>query len=290
MFSPKEVVRAHDSLESLSARYSRIRSTTLDLCRHLQPEDFVVQSMPDVSPAKWHLAHVTWFFERFVILPHAGNYRAFNDQYDYLFNSYHYTAGQMHERPKRGLLTRPTVNEILKYRDYVDDAMQDLLAAKADDTEIADLVTLGLDHEQQHQELLLTDTKHVFFCNPLKPTVNPKLSAPPNDESALYAFEKGASGICEVGAANSGFCFDNETPRHPTLLPAHQIGSRLVTNGEYLEFIRDDGYTNIALWLADGWTTIIERGWNRPLYWTEDLSGEFTLGGSFSAFASRKMA
>ncbi len=279
MVSPKEVVRARDSLETLSEKYSRIRSTTLELCRHLRPEDFVVQSMPDVSPAKWHLAHVTWFFERFVILPHAGNYRVFNDRYDYLFNSYYYTAGQMHERPKRGLLARPIVSEILNYREYVDDAMQELLAAKADDTDIADLVTLGLNHEQQHQELLLTDIKHVFSCNPLEPTVNPELSLPPSDEPVPYAFEKGTSGIYEVGATSSGFCFDNETPRHPTLLHAHEIGSRLVTNGEYLEFIRDDGYKSTALWLADGWTTIIERGWNRPLYWTEDFSGEFTLGG-----------
>ena len=278
MVSPQEVVQARDSLEKLSERYSRIRSTTLELCRHLRPEDFVVQSMPDVSPAKWHLGHVTWFFERFVILPHAGNYRVFNDRYDYLFNSYYYTAGQMHERPKRGLLARPIVSEILNYREYVDDAMQELLAAKADYTEIADLVTLGLNHEQQ-QELLLTDIKHVFSCNPLEPTVNPELSLPPNDEPVPYAFKKGTSGIYEVGATSSGFCFDNETPRHPTLLHAHEIGSRLVTNGEYLEFIRDNGYKNTALWLADGWATIIERGWNRPLYWTEDFSGEFTLGG-----------
>jgi ergothioneine biosynthesis protein EgtB len=280
MVSPKEVVRAHDSLETLSARYSRIRSTTLDLCRHLRPEDFVVQSMPDVSPTKWHLAHVTWFFERFIVLPHAGSYRIFNDQYHYLFNSYYYTAGKMHDRPSRGLLTRPTVNEILQYREHVDDAIQELLAAKADDTGITSLITLGLNHEQQHQELMLTDIKHVFFCNPLRPCVNPELSLPPNDESTPYSFDKGTSGICEIGAADSGFCFDNETPRHPTLLHAHEIGSRLVTNGEFLEFIRDGGYKSPALWLADGWSTINEQGWNRPLYWTEDLTGEFTLGGT----------
>ena len=279
MVSPKEVVRARDSLETLSARYSCIRSTTVDLCRYLQPEDFVVQSMADVSPTKWHLAHVTWFFERFVIVPHTSNYRQFNDQYDYLFNSYYYTAGKMHARPKRGLLTRPTVNEILAYRECVDEAMQILLATKSDDAEIAELVTLGLNHEQQHQELLLTDIKHVFSCNPLQPCVNPKLSIPPNGEPPPYSFAKGTSGICEIGASGSAFSFDNETPRHPTLLHAHEIGSRLITNGEYLEFIRDGGYSNPALWLADGWTTINDRGWNRPLYWTEDMGGEFTLGG-----------
>jgi ergothioneine biosynthesis protein EgtB len=279
MVSPKEVVRAHGSLETLSTRFSRIRSTTVDLCRHLQPEDFVVQSMSDVSPAKWHLAHVTWFFERFVIMPRASNYRPFDDQYDYLFNSYYYTAGEMHDRPKRGLLTRPTVNEILKYREYVDAAMQELLVAENDDADIASLVTLGLNHEQQHQELLLTDIKHVFSRNPLKPCANPELAIPRNGEPQPYSFKNGKSGISEIGASGSAFCFDNETPRHPTLLHAHRIGSRLITNGEYLEFIRDGAYSKPALWLADGWKTINERGWNRPLYWTKDLSGEFTLGG-----------
>jgi ergothioneine biosynthesis protein EgtB len=279
MVSPKEVVRARDSLESLSAQFARIRSTTLDLCSHLHPEDFVVQSMPDVSPTKWHLAHVTWFFERFVLVTHLDNYKVFDEQYHYLFNSYYNTAGAMHERPKRGQLTRPTVMEILKYRDYVDDALQELLAMKADDAELADLVTLGLNHEQQHQELLLTDIKHVFSCNPLNPGVNPELLVPPDAESPAYSFNKGTSGICEIGASEPGFCFDNETPRHPTLLHAHEIGSRLITNREYLEFIHDDGYKNPALWLADGWTTVNERGWNRPLYWSEDLGGEFTLGG-----------
>ena len=279
MVTSKEAAWARGSLETLPARYTRIRSTTLDLCRHLQTEDFVVQSMPDVSPAKWHLAHVSWFFERFVILPHASDYQVFDEQYHYLFNSYYYTAGRMHERPQRGLLTRPTVREILNYREHVDDAMQTLLASKSDDAEIANLATLGLNHEQQHQELLLTDIKHVFSCSPLKPAVNPELSLPPNGKPPAYTFTKGASGIAEIGASGSGFFFDNETPRHPTLLHAHSIGSRLITNGEYLEFIRDGGYGNSELWLADGWTTINERGWNRPLYWTEDMSGEFTLGG-----------
>jgi ergothioneine biosynthesis protein EgtB len=279
MVSSKEVVQARGSPETLSARYSRIRSRTIDLCRHLQPEDFVVQSMPDVSPAKWHLAHVTWFFEHFVLLPYASRYRLFNDQYHYLFNSYYHTAGKMHERAKRGLLTRPTVGQILKYREHVDDAMQVLLASKSDDAEIPKLVTLGINHEQQHQELLLTDIKHVFFCNPLKPAVNPELSLPPRGNPPEYSFNKGAAGITEIGASDSGFFFDNETPRHPTLIHSHSIGARLVTNGEYLEFIRGGGYEDPELWLADGWMTLNERGWNRPLYWTEDMNSEFTFGG-----------
>jgi ergothioneine biosynthesis protein EgtB len=279
MVSSKEAVRAHGSLESLSARFSHVRSTTLDLCSHLHPEDFVVQSMPDVSPAKWHLAHVTWFFERFVLMPHLPKYQVFNDQYDYLFNSYYYTAGTMHERPKRGQLTRPTVMEILKYREYVDNAIQELLVSQSDNAEIADLVTLGLNHEQQHQELLLTDIKHVFSLNPLKPAMNPELVSPPDDEATSYSFDKGPSGISEIGASGPGFFFDNETPRHTCLLHPHRIGSRLITNGEFLEFMRDGGYGNPELWLADGWTTINERGWNRPLYWTVDFAGEFTLAG-----------
>jgi len=279
MVSSKEAVQARGSLESLSARYTRIRSTTLDLCRHLQPEDFVVQSMPEVSPAKWHLAHVTWFFERFVLLPYASNYQLFSDQYHFLFNSYYYTAGKMHDRPKRGLLTRPTVKEILKYREHVDDAMQLFLAVKTDDAEIANLITLGLNHEQQHQELFLTDIKHVFSCNPLQPSVNPELSLPPDNSPPPYSFIKGASGITEIGASGPGFCFDNETPRHPTLLHAHSVGARLITNAEYLEFIRDGGYQTTELWLSDGWTMINQQQWNRPLYWSKDLCSEFTLGG-----------
>jgi ergothioneine biosynthesis protein EgtB len=279
MVSSKETVRAHGSPETLSVRFARVRSTTLDLCRHLQTEDFVVQSMPDVSPTKWHLAHVTWFFERFVILPHLSGYQEYDDRYHYLFNSYYYTAGEMHARPKRGLLTRPTVDDILGYREHVDQAMQKLLASKEDDQEITSLVTLGLNHEQQHQELMLTDIKHVFFCNPLQPTVNPKVSVPSSREPPPYSFNKGSSGISEIGASGAGFCFDNETPRHTTLLHAHEMGSRLITNGEFLEFMKDRGYEQPELWLADGWATILERGWNRPFYWTEDLSREFTLGG-----------
>jgi len=274
-----EVARAGGSQETLPARYTRIRSTTLDLCRHLQTEDFVVQSMPDVSPTKWHLAHVTWFFERFVILPNASKYQLFSDQYHYLFNSYYYSAGLMHERPKRGLLTRPTLREILNYREHVDNAMQALLAAKPDDAEIANLTTLGLNHEQQHQELLLTDIKHVFSRNPLKPSVNPQLSLPSDCNPPPYSFIEGASGITETGASDIEFCFDNETPRHQTLLHAHSIGSRLVTNAEYLEFIRDGGYQATELWLSDGWATLNQHQWKQPLYWGEDLCSEFTLGG-----------
>ena len=278
MPSPRFAVRPDASSESLSERYRRIRSFSLTLCSHLEIEDFVVQSMPDVSPTRWHLAHVTWFFEKFVLEPHLARYRVFDERFHFLFNSYYYTAGQMHARPRRGLLSRPTVKEVLEYRRHVDDAAGELLQTD-DSGEIGGLVTLGLNHEQQHQELLLTDIKHVFSCNPLEPAVNPELETPPSLEAPVLGFVEGTSGVREIGADSDGFSFDNETPRHHALLHPHQIGSRLVTNGEYLEFIRDRGYELPELWLSDGWALVNERGWNRPLYWHEDLSSEFTLGG-----------
>jgi ergothioneine biosynthesis protein EgtB len=263
----------------LSRRYRKIREQSLALITELQPEDTVVQSMPDVSPAKWHLAHVTWFFERFVLEPGLCDYARFDDQYHYLFNSYYYTAGQMHARPKRGLLSRPTLSQVLDYRSYVDTAMQQLLQTDAADGHIIKVITIGLNHEQQHQELLLTDIKHVFSCNPLRPPVSRSLDTVTTAGVTAYSFSKGDSGIHSIGATGDGFAFDNESPRHDALLHDHRSGDRLVTNSEYREFIRDGGYEDCALWLSDGWATINERGWRRPLYWDETLEKEFTLGG-----------
>ena len=270
---------SRDSVDSLSARYSRVRALSVSLAGTLAPEDTVVQSMPDVSPTKWHLAHVTWFFERFVLESFTPGYRRFNEDYDYLFNSYYYTAGQMHARPKRGLLSRPTLAQVLDYRAHVDEHMQRLLDDRDDDAELATIVTLGLNHEQQHQELLLTDIKHVLSQNPLLPAFDAELPVPPSSPVDTYAFVKGASGIHQVGATGDGFHFDNETPRHDALLHEHRIGSRLITNGEFREFVTDGGYADPALWLSDGWATVNQEGWNRPLYWGEDLASEFTLGG-----------
>jgi ergothioneine biosynthesis protein EgtB len=235
--------------------------------------------MPDVSPTKWHLAHVTWFFERFVLEAFDDSYQRFRDDYHFLFNSYYHTAGQMHARSKRGLLARPTLADIVDYRKHVDAAMNSLLSRHGDNAELQSRVTLGLNHEQQHQELLLTDIKHVFSCNPLQPAVNAALQTTTSVAPGDYAFSEGATGIRKTGANGDGFCFDNETPRHDALLHPHGIGSRLVTNQEYRAFIKDGGYSNSELWLADGWATINERGWTRPLYWAEDLQSEFTLGG-----------
>jgi ergothioneine biosynthesis protein EgtB len=249
------------------------------LCSKLRAEDTVVQSMPDVSPSKWHLAHVTWFFERFILKEFDSSYKVLDEQYDFLFNSYYYSAGQMHARPNRGLLSRPTLPEILDYRSHVDAAMVSLLASSPDNDDIKARVVLGINHEQQHQELFLTDIKHVLSCNPIRPAYDADISWPNSVAPGNYDYTPGPTGIHKVGAAGEGFAFDNETPRHDALLHEHRIGNRLVTNGEYREFIADGGYEDSNLWLSDGWSTVNEREWNRPLYWSEDLGSEFTLGG-----------
>ncbi len=264
---------------SLQERFAAVRETTVHLCRHLEPEDYVVQSMADVSPAKWHLAHTTWFFEHFILAHIDQRYRRFNEGYHHLFNSYYHSAGQMHPRPQRGLLSRPLVRDILQYREYVNEHLLELIGERPDDEDIRQRVTLGLHHEQQHQELLLTDIKHVFSCNPLQPAVNPELKIPGPSGLTPLRFVSRPGGMFEIGAREEHFCFDNETPRHPVLVPDHQLASRLVSNGEYLEFIRDGAYREPRLWLSDGWAEIQNKGWQRPLYWGEDLASEFTLGG-----------
>ena len=266
------------SKASLADDYRRVRAQSLELCRTLAPEDTVVQSMPDVSPTKWHLAHVTWFFERMVLEEYDPAYRRCNDDFDFLFNSYYYSVGPMHLRPQRGLLSRPTFAEVIDYRHHVDEAMQALLGAN-DDQAVVERVVLGLNHEQQHQELLLTDIKHVLSCNPTDPAMDVGLEVPKATAVAEYRFVDGANGIHPVGASGLGFAFDCETPRHDALLHPHRIGSRLITNGEFREFVKDGGYADSNLWLSDGWAVVNERGWNRPLYWGEDLESEFTLGG-----------
>ena len=235
--------------------------------------------MPDVSPTKWHLAHVTWFFERFVLESYAKDYSRFDESFHYLFNSYYNTVGRMHARSERGLLSRPTLGQILDYRSHVDAALVTMLQTQSFDEDALPIITLGLNHEQQHQELLLTDIKHAFWCNPLKPAASRSLLKAPTTELSSYEFTKGDSGIHAIGATGAGFCFDNETPHHEALLHDHQIGNRLITNGEFREFIRDGGYQHCELWLSDGWAVVNERAWQHPLYWDETLEQEFTLGG-----------
>jgi len=267
-----------NAITSLAETFQGVRDTTVRLCATLSAEDTVVQSMPDTSPTKWHLAHITWFFERFVLEEFVPDYRRYNDDYHFLFNSYYFTVGQMHARPRRGLLSRPTYDEVITYRDHVDSAVRELIGQRDDQT-VAERIMLGLNHEQQHQELLLTDIKHVLSCNPLSPAMNVDLAVPASASASAYSYTDGRSGIRPIGAHGMGFCFDNETPRHDALLHPHQIGDRLVSNAEYREFIAAGGYTDTRLWLSDGWSVINERGWSRPLYWSEDLQSEFTLGG-----------
>lgn len=261
-----------------AAAYQAVRRRTLALTAALTPEDMVVQTMPDVSPTKWHLAHTSWFFENFLLAPRLPGYRVFHESYAYLFNSYYFQVGRMHPRPERGLLSRPTVAEIRDYRAHVDAAMARLLAERGTEPEIAALTTLGLHHEQQHQELLLTDIKHVLSCNPLQPALT-GLPADPPRPAPEPEFLPGPDGVQAIGHAGSGFAYDNEGPRHEVLLRPYAIANRPVTNGEFREFIRAGGYRRPELWLSDGWTLIQREGRGRPWYWSADLESEFTLGG-----------
>jgi ergothioneine biosynthesis protein EgtB len=265
-------------LSPLAQRYQAVRARSLELVENLETEDYVVQSMPDVSPAKWHLAHVTWFFERFVLARHAERYEPFNPQYDYLFNSYYQTVGQMHARPQRGLLSRPTVADVKSYRAHVDAAMRRLIEGQAGNTEFEFLVTLGLKHEQQHQELMLTDIKHVFSVNPLGPALVPARHRDSTDPGEL-SWIGVPGGMYSVGAKGDEFCFDNETPRHEALIRDLELASRPVTNAEFRNFIDAGGYRDAALWLSDGWGWVQQEGIDRPLYWDEPLEREFTLSG-----------
>jgi len=258
--------------------YQRVRDATLALCATLAPEDTVAQSMPDASPAKWHLAHTTWFFEQFLLAHFDPGYRRFHEGWDFLFNSYYQTVGPMHARPQRGLLTRPTLREINAYRAHVDAAMRALLDHRGNDPEVIARVTLGLNHEQQHQELLLTDIQHLFSLNPLQPVFREALPAVKMEPVPLR-FIAGKQGIAEVGHAGRNFAYDNETPRHRALLHPHAIANRCVTNAEFLEFIADGGYRNPALWLSEGWDTVQRERWLHPLYWDDALETTFTLGG-----------
>ncbi|GLQ97212.1 ergothioneine biosynthesis protein EgtB [Dyella mobilis] len=264
--------------EDRLARFVRIRRQTWALCAGLSAEDLLVQSMPDASPGKWHLAHTTWFFETFV-LGHDPSYRSPNPEWHYLFNSYYESAGPIHARPRRGLLSRPTLEEICDYRARIDDAVAARIASGIDEALVA-RIELGLQHEQQHQELLLTDLKHAFWCHPLHPAYREALPVQVSDAPMPMRFLAGREGAQEIGHADSdGFAYDNETPRHRTWLAAHALANRPVTNGEYLAFVRDGGYREAGLWLSDGWAIVQREGWQRPLYWQEDLASEFTLAG-----------
>ena len=259
-------------------RVASVRAHTLALTRGLAPEDTVVQSMPEASPAKWHLAHTTWFFERFVLERFETAYAPHHAAYEFLFNSYYDAVGPRSARHERGLLSRPTFGEVCAYRRAVDERLDALLARGPVDAALAALIELGVNHEQQHQELLLTDIKHAFSLNPLRPVYG---ATPPRRASAAtpIRFIEQPDGVHEIGAGPDGFAFDNERPRHRVLLHPHALASRLSTNAEYRAFVDAGGYREPRLWQADGYAEVLRQGWERPLYWSRDCDGEFTLSG-----------
>jgi ergothioneine biosynthesis protein EgtB len=255
----------------LVAAYRAVRSASERLCDPLVTEDYVVQSMPDVSPTKWHLAHTTWFFETFVLTPHAPGYVPFDPAFKFLFNSYYVTVGDRHCRQNRGQLSRPTVSEVYAYRRHVDGAMARLLAdaSPAMAETLRPLMDIGLNHEQQHQELMLTDLKHVFWVNPLRPAYRPAATSPVVEMAPLRWIKFGG-GVRQIGwNGDDGFAFDNESPRHKVYLDPFELGSRLVTNGEYKQFMANGGYGRADCWLSTGLATAKAEDWRAPLYWIE---------------------
>jgi len=268
--------------QELAERFLAVRARTRALAAPLSAEDAMLQSMPDASPAKWHLAHTTWFFEQFLLVaghgqdPHESTWLE-------LFNSYYESVGPMHPRPQRGLLSRPTLAQVMAYREAVEARLLRLLERGALAPEQLQLVEVGLHHEQQHQELLLTDLKHGFRCNPLRPAYRDDLPAPDPGQAAPLRWSAGAEGVVEIGAppwpAHPAFAYDNESPRHRVVLAPHALADRPVSNAEFRAFIDDGGYRNPALWMSAGWALVQAQGWQRPLYWDGDLAREFTLGG-----------
>ncbi len=264
----------------LATRYRDVRQLTEVLATPLTPEDQTVQSMPDVSPTKWHRAHTSWFFETFLVEPRGAGYRPFHPAIGYHHNSYSEGVGARYPRPRRGVVSRPGVAEVAKYRAHVDEAMATVLGGGAVTTADADLVELGLHHEQQHQELLLMDIKHVLSCNPLQPAYATVTVAEPSAEAPVRWIEH-EGGLVEIGHEGPGFAFDNESPRHAVHLEPFALAGRAVTCGEWMAFMADGGYERPDLWLSDGWATARAEGWDCPLYWfpVVDDWWLFTLGG-----------
>jgi ergothioneine biosynthesis protein EgtB len=269
------------SSSAVADEYVRVRRTTEQLCEPLEIEDYGLQSMPEASPVKWHLAHSTWFFETFVLKAHGANYRPHRSDFEYLFNSYYNAVGSPWPRARRGLLSRPTVSEVYAYRKAVDDAVCRLLHQDCSHREkLIDTITLGLNHEQQHQELILTDLKHALAQNPLRPVYRPR-QPKKNQAASSLSWVPFPEGIYWIGHEGPGFAFDNESPRHRQFLQHFSLASRLITNQEYQAFIADDGYARPQMWLSDGWAVRQAQGWTAPLYWHR-RAGEWeimTLGG-----------
>jgi ergothioneine biosynthesis protein EgtB len=266
--------------EVIISKYRSIRKLTEKICEPLMAEDYVVQPVEDVSPPKWHLAHTSWFFETFILKRFHANYKLFDPAFNFIFNSYYESIGDRLLRTQRGNLTRPSINQIYNYRNYIDKHMLEVLDGKLN-LELITFLELGLQHEQQHQELLITDIKYILGHNPLFPIY----IETPKDNSIKVPgdlqFIEIPEGLYEVGFENGGFCFDNEKPVHKKYIQKFRIMNRLITNGEYLHFMNDGGYRNFAYWLADGWTMVQKSGWNAPFYWMkkDDEWHEYTLGG-----------
>jgi ergothioneine biosynthesis protein EgtB len=256
-------------------RYLRVRRETERLVGDLSAEDQGVQSMPDASPAKWHRAHTTWFFEEFLLTQLLAGYSVYDPDFRYLFNSYYEAVGPRHPRPARGLLTRPSAAQVGAYRAHVDLHMERLLRDQSAAAIAA--LELGLQHEQQHQELLITDVLHAFAQNPLYPALQPSWREPSGEARAM-AFLPFAGGLAEIGHADDGFAFDNETPRHQVLVAPYQLATRLVRNQDWLHFIADHGYLTASLWMSDGWARVREEGWSAPLHWRWVDDGWWQMG------------
>jgi ergothioneine biosynthesis protein EgtB len=269
----------------LASRYRDVRKVTEALAAPLSAEDCAIQSMPDASPVKWHLAHTSWFFETFVLDSHLGGYRGFESSFRMLFNSYYNSVGEKHPRPERGLLSRPSLDRVLAYRKHVDQAMTELLARGSLPREASDLVELGINHEQQHQELVLTDVKHLLSCNPLKPAYADARKDGARAHAPPLTWSRFAEGVVSIGHDGAGFAFDNESPRHRQYMQSYLLANRLVTNGEYLAFIDDGGYRRPELWLSEGWdwiaAGIAAAHVTGPKYWERGDSSwrQFSLHG-----------
>ena len=259
--------------------FHQTRKFSLSICENLEPEDFVVQSMPDASPLKWHLAHTTWFFETFLLAEHTPDYQSPFPHFDFLFNSYYNAVAARHERAKRGLLSRPTVREMLEYRAFIDNAIAELIAGADEEklASLAPLLELGIHHEQQHQELMITDLKHAFWTNPLRPTLRARIETP--EAKIAGGWRQFAGGLVEIGATGTDFHFDNEAPRHKKWLEPFEIAQNLVTCGDWIQFLAEDGYKRPELWLAAGWNWVQNEKIEAPFYWDEGSYDIWTLAG-----------
>ena len=286
---PQKLASTHSSRradyqtsDGLSETYQKIRAFSLELCKPLEAEDYVIQTMPEASPTKWHLAHTSWFFETFVLKPHYPGYESPHPQYNFLFNSYYNAVGPFYSRPHRGMLSRPTVAETLHYRSDVDLFVAELLEEANGEKlqELQPLIELGLNHEQQHQELMLTDIKHVFAQNPLRPSYRSDVH-PHSANPQPFQWIRFDVGLHLIGHDGGGFAYDNEGPRHREFADAFALGSRLVTNREFQRFIEDGGYQKSDLWLSLGWNAVKDKGWLAPLYWEKQdgIWRHFTLRG-----------